>query len=219
MIYDLHTHTTFSDGVLNPAELVQRARDKGYGGIAITDHADISNLKFIIESLRTFEESINKGWDDIKVLTGVELTHIPPKQIPYFIKLAREYGAGIVVVHGETPTEPVPEGTNHAAIVGGADLLAHPGLITSADVKLAAKKNIFIEITARNGHNRTNGHVANLVKKHKAPFVFDTDTHLPDNLFTKELLNNVALGAGFSKSQLVSSQNRSKEFIVERLKR
>lgn len=38
MIFDLHSHTSFSDGVLAPRELVLRAIDKGVGALAITDH-------------------------------------------------------------------------------------------------------------------------------------------------------------------------------------
>ena len=35
---NLHTHSTHSDGVYTPAELVRIAKDEGYGAIAITDH-------------------------------------------------------------------------------------------------------------------------------------------------------------------------------------
>ena len=45
---DLHTHTLFSDGGLVPSELVRRAEVIGYTAIALTDHADISTLDFII---------------------------------------------------------------------------------------------------------------------------------------------------------------------------
>lgn len=35
---DLHTHTTASDGVLTPAEVIVRAKEKGLAAVAITDH-------------------------------------------------------------------------------------------------------------------------------------------------------------------------------------
>lgn len=39
---DLHTHTTCSDGVLSPAELVRKADQRGIKVLAITDHDSIS---------------------------------------------------------------------------------------------------------------------------------------------------------------------------------
>lgn len=41
---DLHTHTTFSDGQLSPAELVQRAVDVGLAALGVTDHDSIDGL-------------------------------------------------------------------------------------------------------------------------------------------------------------------------------
>ncbi|MCI1983452.1 MAG: PHP domain-containing protein [Bifidobacteriaceae bacterium] len=36
--WDLHCHTVYSDGTLNPEGLVREAQEKGLGGVAITDH-------------------------------------------------------------------------------------------------------------------------------------------------------------------------------------
>ncbi len=41
-IYDLHCHSTASDGVLSPHELVQRANEKGVHVLALTDHDELS---------------------------------------------------------------------------------------------------------------------------------------------------------------------------------
>ncbi|WP_340118355.1 PHP domain-containing protein [Pelagibius sp. 7325] len=40
IVFDHHTHTDFSDGALNVAELVRLARDSGCDALAITDHSD-----------------------------------------------------------------------------------------------------------------------------------------------------------------------------------
>ena len=42
--YDLHCHSTASDGLLAPAELVRRAAGNGVDILALTDHDDISGL-------------------------------------------------------------------------------------------------------------------------------------------------------------------------------
>lgn len=42
--YDLHCHSTRSDGVLQPRELVARAAERGVDVLALTDHDEVSGL-------------------------------------------------------------------------------------------------------------------------------------------------------------------------------
>jgi predicted metal-dependent phosphoesterase TrpH len=42
--YDLHSHSTASDGFLPPAELVKRAHEQGVTALALTDHDTINGL-------------------------------------------------------------------------------------------------------------------------------------------------------------------------------
>src|SRR5688572_10663879 len=42
--YDLHTHSTCSDGVLSPLEVIERAARRGVSVLALTDHDDVSGL-------------------------------------------------------------------------------------------------------------------------------------------------------------------------------
>ena len=161
---DLHTHTFFSDGVLIPSELVRRLEAIDYEAVALTDHADSSNLDFIVPRMVQVAEDLNRT-QSVKVVPGIELTHVPPSLIAPLVKRARELGAGLVVIHGETIVEPVAPGTNRAGLEAGADIIAHPGLITEDDVTLAAEKGVCLEITARRGHSLSNGHVAGLALK------------------------------------------------------
>jgi len=194
---DLHTHTTFSDGELIPSELVRRAVVKGYKAIAITDHADFTNIEHILSCMKNIK-SLEADYD-ISVFTGVELTHVPPGKIPELVKMARLLGAEIIVVHGETIVEPVPEGTNHTSVTLDIDILAHPGLITEEDVELARDNDIALEITSRCGHNRTNGHVAKVAQEKGASLIVNTDTHAPTDLITDEMAFMVAIGAGLDE--------------------
>ena len=89
---DLHTHSLFSDGVLVPSELVRRAVMKGYEVIAITDHADASNLDFIIPRVASVCEELGRRWK-ITALPGIELTHIPPETFAELTERARSLGA------------------------------------------------------------------------------------------------------------------------------
>jgi len=193
--YDLHTHTTFSDGVLIPAESARRAEVLGYNGIAITDHADESNFQFIIEKQNEFKKRFNDV-SDFKVIVGVEFTHVKPVLLEKIIPEARKCGADIVVVHGETIVEPVREGTNRAAIDACVDVLAHPGLISDEEVALAVKNEVALEITTRKGHCYTNGHVFKLAKQYGAKLVLNNDFHAPGDALSIEMLINVLKGIG-----------------------
>ncbi|WP_440953556.1 histidinol phosphate phosphatase domain-containing protein [Methanococcoides sp. FTZ1] len=209
---DLHTHTVFSDGELIPSELVRRAVTFGYRGIGITDHVDYTNIEHVLSCVKKakYMEEVM----DIRVLAGVELTHVHPAKIAPLAKMAKELGAEIIVVHGESPVEPVAPGTNAAAVAcEDVDILAHPGFLTMEDAQMAVDNDVCIEITARNGHNRTNGHVARIANEVGATMVVDTDTHSPDNLITKETALKVAIGAGLTESQAKQVLENSVRFI------
>ncbi len=212
---DLHTHTVFSDGELIPSELARRAVKAGYAAMAMTDHADSSNMAFIISHIKEFVKR-EGPYLGIDVYVGVELTHVPPPLIPGLVEEARDLGAEIVVVHGETVVEPVPIGTNLAAIEAKADVLAHPGLITPEEVALAAKNNVALEITTRKGHSLTNGHVVALAREFGARLVINNDAHAPSDLVGAELRRAVALGAGLSPEEHAQVEANSRD-IVNRL--
>jgi len=180
---DLHTHTLLSDGVLLPSEIVRRASVCGYEVIALTDHADSSTIDFVIPRLVKVAKDLNKFWGrDIKVIPGVEITHVPLELIPELIGYARGKGKVLVIVHGESPVEPVIEGTNRAAIEAGADILAHPGWIDDEIALLAYKNGVCLELTARSGHRESNKHVYETAKRHNVKLVFNSDAHSEDDL-------------------------------------
>jgi histidinol phosphatase-like PHP family hydrolase len=179
-MYDFHTHSLLSDGCLLPSELARRYEEKGYNAIAITDHVDISNIKRVVSEIVNFCENWPKN--RIKVLPGIELTHIPLEQFSKLTKYARKHGIKIIVAHGESPVEPVVKGTNKAALNSDIDILAHPGKITKEDVLLAKKKNIFLEVTARKGHRQTNSHVIKMARAYGANLIINTDSHSPENI-------------------------------------
>jgi histidinol phosphatase-like PHP family hydrolase len=196
---DLHTHTVFSDGELIPSELVRRAEVLGYTAIGITDHVDYTNIEHILSCVSRVKYLSDVL--DIRVLVGAELTHVPPQKIKPLAAFARKLGAEIVVVHGETPVEPVRPGTNRAAIEARVDILAHPGFITLEETELARENNVCLEITSRSGHNITNGHVVRMAKLAGAKMVVDTDSHAPRDLINRERAIEIAIGAGLAREE------------------
>ena len=192
---------------------MRRAEVIGYKAIAITDHSDASNIDFVIERIVNVCNELKAA---IPVIPGVELTHIPPRQIGQMVKKARELGARLVLVHGETVVEPVSPGTNRAAIEAGVDILAHPGLLTPEDAMLAAEKGVCLELTARKGHSLSNGHVASVAKKIGVNIVLNTDTHSPSDLISDDRAVRIVVGAGLTEGDFrVITKNAEK--ILQRV--
>ena len=215
---DLHTHTIFSDGELLPFELVRRAIAAGYSAMAITDHADTSNIDFVVPRIVKAIKKL-KEYVSIEVIPGVEITHAPPKLIPDLVKEARTLGAKIVLVHGETIVEPVAEGTNRAAIEAGADILTHPGIISMEDILFAKDKGVVLEISSRKGHSLANGYVAKEAIKFGLSLSINTDAHAPGDLITRDTAKKILIAAGVDEKRVESIFENSRLLVEKALRR
>jgi histidinol phosphatase-like PHP family hydrolase len=197
-MYDFHCHTTLSDGDMLPIELIRRMSVLGYRTVAISDHVDATNLSEVIGAVLRLKRSAFLFGVDL--LCGVEITHVPPQEIPGIAREARERGADVVIVHGETVVEPVASGTNAVAVrCPDVTILAHPGLIAYEDAEAAAKNGVYLEITSRNGHNRTNGHVVKTALDVGCELLVQSDAHEPRDLLDADAKMLVARGAGLTK--------------------
>jgi putative hydrolase len=212
---DLHMHSTFSDGDLIPSEIVSRALLAGYTHLAITDHVDPSNVDHVVERMVAVCAAL-RGKVRAEVFPGVEITHVPPGLIAPLAARARELGAKVILVHGETIVEPVPEGTNLEASRAAVDILAHPGLLSLEEARLAAKNGVLLEITARHGHSLTNGHVAAMARKTGARLVYNTDSHSPGDFTPWKTALRVIRGAGLSGEDAARMQRNARDLLRKR---
>ena len=141
---DLHMHSELSDGVIPPTEIALRAAKAGYEAMAVTDHVNPTNIQPILEHLLKYVEVFNDSLP-IKLIPGVELTYVKPDEIDEIASKARQMGAKIVVVHGETLVEPVYPGTNHAAVQCNlVDILAHNSCFIIIRFSLTNSFNLII---------------------------------------------------------------------------
>jgi len=65
MPVDLHLHSTASDGVLNPAQMIDQAADTGLGCVALTDHNTVRGLA---------EAEAQAARRSIRFIRGIEMT-------------------------------------------------------------------------------------------------------------------------------------------------
>ena len=64
---ELHTHTTYSDGILTPQQLVERAVHNGVKALAITDHDTLNGWNEAIAAAQPY---------DLEIVPGVELSTV-----------------------------------------------------------------------------------------------------------------------------------------------
>jgi hypothetical protein len=128
---DLHMHTDHSGDCATPVDvLLQTARDRGLGAIAITDHNEVSGA---LEARRVAE-----GMDDLKVIVGEEVKTAEQgeviglfieEKIPKGMTMAetiaaiREQGGLVYVPHPFDRFHSVPDYEHLLDIVEDVDLL------------------------------------------------------------------------------------------------
>jgi histidinol phosphatase-like PHP family hydrolase len=105
-------------------------------------------------------------------------------------------------------------GTNRAAIEAGCDILAHPGLLTEADAKLAAQKGVLLEISGRKGHSLTNGHVAQMARRTGARVIFGSDSHAPEDLRPQADAERVLAGAGLAGHEVAAALKNAEDLVA-----
>ena len=69
VIYDLHSHTTASDGLLTPEALVQRAVEMRVGILAITDHDTVAGIA-------AAREAVSRLQLPLRLISGVEISTV-----------------------------------------------------------------------------------------------------------------------------------------------
>lgn len=88
--YDLHCHSTISDGLLSPRDLVARAAERGVKYLALTDHDDLSGLS---------EASIAAEQHGMQFINGVEIS-----------VTWRSYTLHVIGLHVDPSYQPLTEG-------------------------------------------------------------------------------------------------------------
>jgi len=101
---DLHSHTVLSDGRQDVEAMVEAARARGYGYLAITDHSathgfgnhvDADALRAQIERVR----ALNADLDGFEVLIGTETNVLPDGSVDYPDALLAELDWVVASVH------------------------------------------------------------------------------------------------------------------------
>ncbi|WP_409293412.1 DNA polymerase/3'-5' exonuclease PolX [Peribacillus sp. SCS-37] len=130
---DLHMHSTWSDGGHSIEEMVEACRAKGYKYMAITDHSQYLKVAngLTADRLREQKEiirSLNDKYDDILILSGIEMDILPDGTLDYDDELLKEMDFVIASIHSSfsQPKEKIMERLKTALMNPHVDLIAHP---------------------------------------------------------------------------------------------
>jgi predicted metal-dependent phosphoesterase TrpH len=143
-LFDLHCHSTVSDGLLSPAELVAHATKRGVKVLALTDHDDLGGLQAAREA------ALEHG---IQFINGVEISVTWKRRTLHIVGLK-------VDIHNvplKAALDKVRTGRDERAQQMGADL-ARVGIHGAYEgAKLLAKQSIitrthFARFLVDNGH-------------------------------------------------------------------
>lgn len=104
MIFDIHIHSRYSDGIGTPEEIIRYAKSIGLDGIGITDHNEVEGAKIAMK--------FDSG--NFKVIPGIEVSSIEGHIL----------GLGTTeIVERDLPAEETIERIHE---LGGIAIAAHP---------------------------------------------------------------------------------------------
>lgn len=202
---DLHMHSTWSDGAHTIAEMVEACRARGYKYLAITDHSKFLKVAngLSVERLRKQREEIkalNQKYEDITILSGVEMDILPDGTLDYDDDLLEELDIVIASIHSSfsQPREKIMERLKTALTNAHVDIIAHPtgrkigrreGYDVDIDllIQLAKETNTALELNAN--PNRLDLASEHLRKAQEmgVKIVINTDAHKMDTLIHMEI--------------------------------
>lgn len=232
MIYDHHTHTTYSHGKGSILDNARVAHEKGLKSIAITDHGPGNffygmNMKLIPQMREDIREA-RKVYPDVKIFLGVEANTI--RGVPYLDVKPSEWDKLDIVLAGYhfavmgsgmipnrlglrsqsllvQNTDMILNALYYSEDSGNhIDILTHPGDKGPFDIDNIARAcedtGTLMEINVRHPH--LNVEEIKIAAKYDVKFVISSDAHIPHNvgMFEPQLIR--AMKAGLDPERIVN---------------
>ncbi|MGP4071340.1 DNA polymerase/3'-5' exonuclease PolX [Piscibacillus sp. B03] len=130
---DLHMHTTWSDGAQSIDEMAEKAIEKGYEHIIITDHSKFLRVANGLNEKRLREQQQKiKEWNDVHseltILSGVEMDILPNGELDFDETFLGELDFVIASIHSSfnQSEEKIMARLTAALESPYVDMIAHP---------------------------------------------------------------------------------------------
>lgn len=228
---DLHMHSTWSDGAYTIEEMIEANRAKGYKYMAITDHSQYLKVAngLTPERLRQQKEEIkklNEKYDDITILSGVEMDILPDGSLDYDDELMEEMDIVIASIHSSfsQKREVIMERLKTALDNYHVDIIAHPtgrliGRREGYDVdvemliQLAKETDTALELNANPHRLDLASHYVRLAQDAGVKLVINTDAHSID------MLDHMEVGVAAARKGWIKKENVINTWSLDELKK
>ena len=236
MVYDHHTHTTYSHGKGSILDNARTAHEKGLKSIAITDHGPgnfFYGMKMeLIPKMREDIKAAREIYPDVKVFLGVEANTI--LKVPYLDVKPTEWDRLDIVLAGYhfavfgsgmipnrlglksqsllvQNTDMILNALYYSEDCGNhIDILTHPGDKGPFDIDNIARAcedtGTFMEINAKHPH--LDVEEIKIAAKYDVKFVISSDAHVPENVGVFKPQLERALEAGLDPERIVNIMKR-----------
>lgn len=220
---ELHAHTVASDGRMTIAELISRARDRGFHTIAVTDHsqsspeADGLSPDDLWRHMQAVREAASR-YDDITVLAGSEVDILEDGSLDYDDELLAELDVVVASVHHHLiqPPDVATKRLVRAASHPLVHVLGHPtarwegidkGLEPDMQqvVQAAAAHNTVLEINCNPLRLDLCAAHVRLALEVGANIAVNCDVHRPEQFDRLQLGINVARDGGVAAERCINT--------------
>lgn len=226
---DLHMHTTWSDGAHSIVEMVEACRRLGYQYMAITDHSKFLKVANGLTEERLLKQreeikSLNEKYEDITILSGVEMDILPDGTLDYDDELLAGMDIVIASIHSgfSQPKEKIMERLSNAMKNHHVDIIAHPtgrkigireGYAVDIDllIELAKETNTALELNANPNRLDLNAEYVRKAQDAGVKIVINTDAHKVDTL------TQMQLGVSTAKKGWIQRENVINAWSLEEL--
>ena len=234
MLWDLHTHTTYSHGTGSIEDNVLAARAAGLAVIGISDHGPDHKLYGVKEALlpemKAEVRRQHAKYPDIKILLGLECNIINPSgaidlpkdpaAMPDYIMAGYHYGGvgerpmAALALHGGNKLKlSLCHNANTRRMVnsirrneGVIRIVTHPADKGAMDILAIGKacQETGALMEINNSHRALTAEHIALLKDLNVNFVIGSDAHKPENVGRFEAALDRALEAGLDPSRIVN---------------
>jgi len=224
---DLHSHTTYSDGVCSVEQMALAADKLGLEYLALTDHSPgliVANglkPKDIPKKLKEMEAAQKKV--KVKLLMGTEVDILADGSLDYSDKILSEMDVVVASVHAgftKDNTERILKAMEHPAVtiighLSGRLIGNREGfpLDYEAVFKKAVETQTWIEINSQPARQDISWEHIRKAKERGVKFVISTDSHSDQTLWYREIGAGIA-GRGWLEKSDVMNTLPLKDFLA-----